>query len=562
MTKRYPFKFLDAYSREDAGIFFGREEEIATLYEMVFQTDLILIYGASGTGKTSLIQCGLASKFQSHDWLDLYVRRGNNLNTSFEKALEAAGGKVETDEENLDWLDEDWTAEGDTGTTTAQSPLAKSLKAIYLKHFKPIYLIFDQFEELYILGDKAEQDTFIETVKELLQVEQPVKLILSIREEYLGYLYEFEKAVPELLRKKLRVEPMNLDKVKTVVQNIGQSKESIVRLKAGEEAAIGEGIFEKIKGEEKKLSIPLPYLQVFLDKLYLEITRDESRETEAEFSLAALQQMKDIDNVLRDFLDEQVVKTAREQGQDPDTIWRILSPFVTLDGTKEPLTLEILQGRFNDLEASLISNVVQAFVKSRILRYTEEEQLFEIAHDSLGLQIHDKRSNEEIAILEIQRLIKSQMALKEEARAFLPADQLDLVDLYADKLILNAEEKAYLKACHAEIDRQKREKERRRHWVIIITTIAFVVMAGLTILAIVAQQRAKEAEGEAKKALETMQLNQRVKIANELRIYGESYLELGKPNAAKEVFQAALDSLGVDNQDLPLYQTIQQKIND
>ena len=85
MKKRYPFKFLDAYTQEDKDIFFGRKDEITSLYEMVFQTDLILVYGASGTGKTSLIQCGLASKFQSHDWLEIYIRRGNNLNDSLIK---------------------------------------------------------------------------------------------------------------------------------------------------------------------------------------------------------------------------------------------------------------------------------------------------------------------------------------------------------------------------------------------------------------------------------------------------------------------------------------------
>ena len=155
--------------------------------------------------------------------------------------------------------------------------------------------------------------------------------------------------MPELLRKKLRVEPMNLDKVKTVVQSIGKVKGSLVSLKAGEEAAIAETIFEKIKGEEKKLSIPLPYLQVFLDKFYLEITEDETRQSEAVFNTDALAKMKDIDNVLRDFLDEQVVKTARDSGQTPDTIWSVLSPFVTLEGTKEPLTLADLQARFKGL---------------------------------------------------------------------------------------------------------------------------------------------------------------------------------------------------------------------
>lgn len=556
MQQRYPFKFLDAYTREDQDIFFGREEEIATLYEMVFQTDLILIYGASGTGKTSLIKCGLASKFHSHDWLDLYIRRGNDLNQSFEKVLQDAGGHLEEDTDDLDWLDTDWAAEDDTDTATlAQSPLARSLKAIYLKHFKPIYLIFDQFEELYILGNREEQEIFVDTVKELLRVEQPVKLIISIREEYLGYLYEFEKAVPELLRKKLRVEPMNLDKVRTVVQKIGTAPNTNVRLQAGEETTIAEQIFEKIKGEAKKLSIPLPYLQVFFDKLYLQITGDEDREELATFSLASLQRMKDIDNVLRDFLDEQVVRMAREFVQEPDQIWSFLSPFVTLEGTKEPLSLADLQSRFQDTSASLIQNILQAFQKSRILRFNESEQLYEVAHDSLALQIHAKRSNEEIAILEVQRLIRSQMALKAEARAYLPEDQLELVELYSDKLILSEEEEVYLVACKAELARQKREKLRRRRLLIFFFSLAFVILGGLTIWALDSQQQMLKAQQKSAR-------DQKIKTATELEIYGDNYRDLGKPNDAIEVYQAALDSLGEQYQDESIYQQLKDKIKD
>ena len=43
-----PFKFLDAYDKEDKEIFFGREAETDELYDRVFETDLILLYGASG----------------------------------------------------------------------------------------------------------------------------------------------------------------------------------------------------------------------------------------------------------------------------------------------------------------------------------------------------------------------------------------------------------------------------------------------------------------------------------------------------------------------------------
>ena len=87
MQKIYPFKFLDSYQREDKDFFFGRNEEIESLYQMIFQTKILLIYGTSGTGKTSLIQCGLANKFHTYDWLALPVRRGSNLISSLDKVL-------------------------------------------------------------------------------------------------------------------------------------------------------------------------------------------------------------------------------------------------------------------------------------------------------------------------------------------------------------------------------------------------------------------------------------------------------------------------------------------
>jgi hypothetical protein len=259
MNKIYPFKFLDAYIAADKDIFFGRDEEIKQLYQMIYQSDTLLLYGASGTGKTSLIQCGLASQFEQHDWLDIFVRRNKNLNESLEKALLAVGGKGEQpstgETQDLDWLNDIMGNAKSEVATAALSPTQRYLKNIYLQHFRPIYLIFDQFEELFILGTQSEQAQFIQTVQEILQVEQPVKLIFSIREEYLGSLYEFEKAVPALLRKKLRIDPMNLEKVKAVVLGATTNPRSIVHVQPSEADAIAEGIFEKIRGQEKTLTI-------------------------------------------------------------------------------------------------------------------------------------------------------------------------------------------------------------------------------------------------------------------------------------------------------------------
>ena len=82
-----PYKFLDAYTKEDRDIFFGREKETEELYQNIFESKLILLYGVSGTGKTSLINCGLANKFEESDWLPVNIRRGPDINTSLREQL-------------------------------------------------------------------------------------------------------------------------------------------------------------------------------------------------------------------------------------------------------------------------------------------------------------------------------------------------------------------------------------------------------------------------------------------------------------------------------------------
>ncbi len=459
MQKLYPFKFLDAYEAQDKDIFFGRENEIKELYEMAFQSNLLVVYGGSGTGKTSLIQCGLASKFQSYDWFPISIRRGANLNESLEKSLAQAGGT----EAGLD--DWEWTDEEAGQTKPAQptlSPLAQQVRNVYTKQLRPIYLIFDQFEELYILGSAKEQRLFVQGIKAILQVEQPVKIIFSVREEYLGHLYEFEKEVPALLRKKIRIEAMNLDRVRNVLQGIHQLKNSQIRLEKGKEQEIIDLIFSKIKGKETTLTIQLPYLQVFLDKLYLRITKDETRKADAVFSLVELEKMGDIGNVLQDFLEEQALQIAEILQTKPETVWKMLSPFVTLDGTKEPLNPAKLAQRLPEIDQNLLKNAVKTFTDRRIVRYNEHNEMYEIAHDSLAKQIASKRTDEEIAILEVQRLIKTQSEAKTADKEYFTEKQLNFIEPYLSKIALEPAQAEWIAASKTHVEAQKEAIQKRQ----------------------------------------------------------------------------------------------------
>jgi hypothetical protein len=147
-------------------------------------------------------------------------------------------------------------------------------------------------------------------------------------------------------------------------------------------------------------------------------------------------------------------------------IWKILSPFVTLDGTKEPISTAVISDKVkNTVENSspnLTAALIESLVKSKIIRYLETNETYEIAHDSLALKIADKRSDEEIALLEVKRLIKSQAALKADAQELFTEKQLNFIEPYLTKLTLETAEKTLIEKSRAAIVAAKIAKETAR----------------------------------------------------------------------------------------------------
>ncbi|AYL97793.1 leucine-rich repeat domain-containing protein [Mucilaginibacter celer] len=519
--KQYPFKFLRPYNKNEVAFFSGRDEEIARLYEMVFQSPVLLVYGASGTGKTSLIQCGLASKFAAHDWMDLPVRRGKDINQSLQKVLTDAGGQKNTSVTEPDWLSNFREKHTPASIEEADSGVTGAIKNIYLNCFKPLYLIFDQFEELYILGSKEEQTKFIRTVQQILLVEQPVKMIFSIREEFLGYLDEFERAVPQLTRKKLRVEPMNDAKVKQVIESATCAETSLVTIKPGEEAKVAKAIFEKLKITERAKTIQLPYLHVFLDRFYMAATGDESRETEVVFDLEKLNSQGKIGDILQKFLEEQVARISEKMLPDysdftQEMIWSIMSPFATLEGTKEPISKSNLYGRFPNCKPASIEIVIKEFDNSRIIRYDEDTDMYELMHDSLAKRIAEKRSKKEKDLLEAKSILKFKAARSNGMGEALSESDLFFIEpLLKDLKLSDTEIRLFTESKDAVQQQRKSEELRLRKYnnrlrMMLLASVVSCFVA--CFLGYEAYQAEKQARAVAKK---NASLYQKAKISQE-----------------------------------------------
>ena len=344
------FKFLEAYTRDDQDQFFGREAEEGSLHELSFNTNLMLIYGASGTGKTRLVQCGLARQFGKTRWKELYVRRGNNIMDSLREKVQAEIQKYKY--EGLE----------------PRKDTAEAVIQLQNLIFTPVYLIFDQFEELFILpgkgGNAEERKAFFQFVKEVTRPggSGSCHVILVMREEFIAYLWEFEKEIPELFDFRYRVERMRKDNVKEVIGKMLKSVKVIA-----DEAAVDQ-IVEALKLDEN--GIELTHLQVYLDRLYKK-ARESQSGGEIIIEEPMIQALGEIKAVIGNFLDEELAKLNKKFSKNRQHLpLRLLGSMVSDEKTKRVMTEDQLDKVREELgmTADEYKLCMDAFSEMRIIR--------------------------------------------------------------------------------------------------------------------------------------------------------------------------------------------------
>lgn len=456
-----PFKFLDAYTPADKDCFFGRDTEIETLYTQIYKSRMLLVYGQSGTGKTSLIQCGLGGRFDPTDWYPFTIRRNNDFNRSLTEALTAPlGGQLHKDS------------------------IPDTIAQLYKTFLRPIYLIFDQMEELFILGAAKEQEAFIQTIKAILAAELPCKIILAMREEYIAHLYYFEQVIPTLFDHRLRVEPMNYANVAKVIT--GSCEKFNITLESGDDTV--NLIIDQVSSG--KSGVQLPYLQVYLDRLwqtdYVRTYPNDAPGNDVpgpghypamQFTSGEIKSLGNIEDVLEKFLRFQAQQMQKDLGAadanlPDDAVRQVLDLFVTEDGTKRPVPYTRQEGqvvleenqaaKLAQLPLSAVREILGRLEKVRILRFTEN--LIELAHDSLADLIDRDRSTEQRQLNLVKQRLSAAYVEYRETGVFLTGKQLASIEPYLPKLVLEPQLTEFLQACEIEAERQKKvEEERHRH---------------------------------------------------------------------------------------------------
>jgi DNA-binding beta-propeller fold protein YncE len=208
-----PYVGPRAYEQRERELFFGRDRETNELFSLVCAHPVVLFYSQSGAGKTSLLNAGVIPRLKAQGDQVFGVAR--------------VGGKLpkETDEArllNVFVFNALLSMQGERSQFPPER-LSRMSLAEYLRsqerdeereYFYPLHVVvFDQFEEFFTSfpGRLAHQEGFFVNVSKALEAYPLLRVVFTMREEYIAGLDPFARMLPERLKRRFRMERLRAE---------------------------------------------------------------------------------------------------------------------------------------------------------------------------------------------------------------------------------------------------------------------------------------------------------------------------------------------------------------
>jgi len=196
-----PFPGLRPFRIEESHLFFGREGQSEDVLEKLAENKFVAVIGASGSGKSSLMYCGLVPILYGgfiteagSRWRIVTTRPGNNPVENLAHALQKISPDQKEDQELQKSVSQAVLMRSSKG-------LAECIKQLKLPPNENVLLLVDQFEELFRykasredVSTINESESFVSLLVEAVrQTDVPVYIVLTMRSDFIGDCSQFQE---------------------------------------------------------------------------------------------------------------------------------------------------------------------------------------------------------------------------------------------------------------------------------------------------------------------------------------------------------------------------------
>jgi WD40 repeat protein len=360
--ERSPYPGLTSFTEKDAGIFFGRQQEVAELWSRLRTRRLLAVIGPSGAGKTSFVRAGLIPA-RPRGWAALYATPGRRPALALAQALtpELAGDAAA--------IGQLLRGLSDSAESAEDAWLVAAVIRWRSAHAEAV-LVLDQFEELFTLNAGPAQQRFAALVARLVD-EAGVHVVLVLRDDFLMCCHEHPPLAP-LFRELLPLGVPTRDALRAAVLEPARR-----RGYSFEDERLADDMVRACEGARGTL----PLLAFAVSRLWE--LRDPQRRL---LTRTAHDQMGGVAGALGQHAEAALtaVGTARE-----GIVREVFRNLVTSRGTRAVVEREQLLSVFPEREAA--EEVLRRLVEARLLTCYHAEgeaghpgrERIEIVHESL-----------------------------------------------------------------------------------------------------------------------------------------------------------------------------------
>lgn len=456
-VRRPPYKFLNYYEAADADIFCGRDTESQIVTRLALSHRLLTLFGPSGAGKTSLLLAGVLPRLAVEDYRHVYVRALDDPLPALRREVATRAGQA------------DWQAGDDL----------RAFLAATLQPKDRLVIVLDQFEELFIRVGSGKRAAFFEQLAAALAAaEREVRVILSLREDYLAKLDEARAYLPDIFANSFRLAALDRANARVAITEPAARAGVAVQaalvdvLVGGEGRAIGEQAGALVEADDHVTRVSPAALQIVLDRLYRQALPAGHRADAApppgvELTLAACQAihhtqqrpgeeprlLAGAEAILAGYVLEGLARLPallREDGRTPlgadaDLGRAILKVMVTGQATKAALTEAEIKSALeedalvqpgDEADEGRLKNTRLGLQRVRLVHSFERDGVayYELTHDYLAREIATWIDQEEMQTRVAREILRRALDNWRHARLLIPPDALKLIHACCEDL--------------------------------------------------------------------------------------------------------------------------------